>query len=220
MSGLNVVLKAHEGVERALAAGDWAGADRGIQYLAGAWLRALPAADGAGLAKVAAAAKRLRMRIMTEHDVAQEVGPVELAWMLAGVTAFLSQATKPEQLTAHDTNGRILEALVFAKHPMSTSDIATRIDRAKSTVARKLPDLRLEGLIDASPAGSHVLNSITDAGRAKYRELGEIDALPEPKGLAKTHERPAATETVADLVFPDRDDQSRNKMDDLIAQAS
>jgi DNA-binding MarR family transcriptional regulator len=216
MSGLNAVLKAHDGIERALAAGDWVGADRGIQYMAGAWLRSLAAAGGGELAKVAAATKRLRVRMMTEHDVDQDVGPTELAWMLAGVTAFLSQATKPESLTAHDTVGRILEALVLSSQPMNSTDIATRINRAKATVARKLPDLRAEGLVESTPAGSNVLNRITEAGRAKYRELGEIDALPEPKGLTKAHGRPKATESVIELVIQDRDQPSRNKMDAIL----
>lgn len=216
MSGLNVVRKAHAGIERALAAGDWAAADRGIQYFAGAWLRALPAADGDELADLANQMKLLRMRVMTEQDVDQNIGPVEIAWMLAAVTAFVAQATKPVELTARNTQGLILEALAQARHPISTTDIATRIGRAVATVARLLPDMRQDGYVIGTPAGSSMLNQITEFGRQKCLELFEAAAVPEPTSLAKEHDRPEPANQIEDLAG-ERDASLQNDLESVLS---
>ena len=82
MSGIETVRAAIADVGAAADAGEWDRADRALQYLAGAWRRAGLRGDEA--AEAARLLAELRIRFVTEHDVAQVVGPEQLAWMLAG----------------------------------------------------------------------------------------------------------------------------------------
>ena len=82
MSSIEIVRQSIADVGAAADAGEWDRADRALQYLAGALRRAgLRGDDAAEAARLLA---DLRIRVVTEHDVAQVVGPDQLAWMLSG----------------------------------------------------------------------------------------------------------------------------------------
>jgi len=202
MTSLSVVKKAQEGVAAAIAARDWLAADRGIQTLAGSWLRASQSAEPAQLKKVVEAVRKLRVKVIAQHDVEARVGPEQIAWLLAGVSSVLEQSQRPEALVGHDTEGRILEALFLSNTPMSTGDLAKRVRRSVHTVARKLPLLRTRGLVKSKGAGSEMLNWISEAGRAKWQDLDreeQTGASIFPQTLEKHHRRPVASMGIKDL---------------------
>ncbi len=88
-----------EALERHVACGDWDVADRELQYMTGVFLRArLQGRDVVGLATALA---DMRMRVMTENDVTQEIGPAQFGWMLASVCSVAVQAG--EGAAARDT---------------------------------------------------------------------------------------------------------------------
>lgn len=210
MTSLATVQKAQQGVAKAIAACDWLAADRGVEFLAGAWLRAASVADPVELEKVASGVHKLRTGIITAHDIPQKIGPEQIAWMLAGVSSVLKQARRPERLTGHNTQGRILEALFLANGPMSTGDLAKRVNRAAATVARQLPTMRAARLVASRQAGSQTLNVITEAGRAMHRSIDKEEQAGVrlyPTTLSKRHSAPKPTvgipQLVADFGRPD-----------------
>lgn len=217
MTTINAVKKAHEGIERAIAANDWVAADRGIQYFAGAWLRSAPVADGAELQELAAGVNRLRMSVVTDHDIDQTVGPTQVAWMLSGMSSFLSQSATPGILMAHDTAGLIIESLFLANAPMTTSDLATRIGRSKATAARKLPELRAAGLVVSRSAGRNMLNQLTEAGQRLYQTMGAPEKPLWPKSLDKRHTAPEPMIALQEFFLLDRIDAQPNAISSVMA---
>lgn len=90
MSSLAIVREAAADVDAAMEAGDWDRADRALQYLVGAWQRARLSGREAVEAK--AILDDMRIRVVTGYDVPQVVGPVQVAWMLAGICSVATQA--------------------------------------------------------------------------------------------------------------------------------
>lgn len=169
MTSESTVKQSSATLAAAVQAEDWARADRELQYFAGAWQRAR--LRGMSSAKVASAVNELRMQVVTDHDVDQEPGPEQFAWMLAGVCSFLNQAVTPVELTGHDVESRILEALATGGDAVSTSDLAELIGRSNAATARALPELRTRGLTSEARAGRMTLNAITAAGREHVAQV-------------------------------------------------
>jgi DNA-binding transcriptional ArsR family regulator len=200
MTSATLVKEAANALQRKIDVGDWAATDRAIQNLAGVWLRSR--IKGADAASVASLVDGLRMQVVTDNDVDQDVGPREIAWMLAGVSSFLSQAATPPELTGHDTPSRILEALFLSAEPMTTKELAERVNRADATVARELPRLRDEGLVTSTGAARTMLNDITASGRARYKSMGEHPAIVWPTSIERTIDATILAMEPSDLLDP------------------
>ena len=187
MASVGVVKQAVNDVARSASDGKWAQAQAGLEYLAGSWARARM--EGRGTKEILAALDRTRLGIVTTHDVPQEVGPAQLAWMIEGARLVLSQAAAPAPIIAGDTRALILEALHVDGDFVSTGEIAHRVARDDASVSRELPDLRVEGLVETRSAGRRKLNRITDAGRAANEELRRARELVRTPGAVVTIER-------------------------------
>lgn len=187
MAGSGVVKQAATDVARSASDGKWAQAQRGLEYLASCWARAR--LEGRETKEILDLLDRTRLGVVTTHDVAQEVGPAELAWMIAGARLVLSQAAAPSPIVAEDTRGLILEALHIDGDFVSTGEIAYRVGRDDASVSRELPDLRVKGLVEMVSSGRKKLNRITDSGRAFNEELRRLRSAASGAGAATTIER-------------------------------
>ncbi len=100
----HAIARSMSSLEGHVERGDWDTADRELQYLTGVLLRAR--LQGREVEGLATALADLRMRVMTEHDVPQVVGPVQFGWMLASICSVAVQigtgdASKPVEFGPH-----------------------------------------------------------------------------------------------------------------------
>lgn len=187
MSGAGVVKQAAVDVARSASDGKWAQLEANLEYFAGSWKRAR--LEGRETKEVLASLDRARLSIITKHDIAQETGPAEMAWMLAGVRLVLAQAAAPDPIIAEHTRALILEALHVDGDFVSTGEIAHRVGRDDASVSRELPDLRVDGLVETRSSGRKKLNRITEDGRTANEELRRVRALGSKPAAVTTIER-------------------------------